>query len=313
MTRWSPNDAVPPNPASSSSAAYLANMSTLSGSSTAPAFAPAGGYVAASWSPPPSAQATSGPKGSYAATRWSPNDPVPANPAAGSSAAYLATMSTSGSTSYPSTVPPTTYTSLSESAPKKSYAMTTWSPDNSVPPNPASGSSAAYLASMSTTSTAPYSSDGPTSSSPAPPPPVSSGFAATWLPPTSGAKGSYAATKWTPGSPVPVNPASGSSAAYLASMSTVSSSLYGSAPSPSWSSAPLLPNMPATKINRHKVIRLVVPASIGSNRVGETEQASIDSTTDLCVADIGSCFAAGERLFRNTEHWKVYLPLRAFY
>jgi hypothetical protein len=229
MTRWSPSDAVPANPASGSSATYLAGMSTLSGSATAP-------FIG-----------TSGPKGSYAATRWSPSDPVPANPAGGSSADYLAAMSTSSPTSYSSasspysSTAPASYTSLSESAPKKSYAMTTWSPNNSVPPNAASGSSATYLASMSPTS----SSAAVTPSSSAPPPaPVSSGFTASWPPTTipsahsSGAKGSYAASKWSPDKPVSVNPASGSSVAYLATMSTLSWPSYGSAQSPSRSSVP---------------------------------------------------------------------------
>jgi hypothetical protein len=248
MTRWSPNDVVPPNPASGSSAAYLSGMST--GSST-----DASSIDSAARQLLPSVQRTGGPKGSYAATRWSPHDPVPSNPAGGSSASYLATMSTLSQTGYASSpyssTAPASYSSLPESAPKKSYAMTKWSPDSSVPPNPASGSSASYLASMSTaSSTAPYGSAGVVPAPP--PPPVSSGFAASWsIPPipsatSIGPKGSYAATKWSPNSPVPMNPTSGSSASYLASMSTSSSPSYGSIPSPSWSSAPAVTPEPAS-------------------------------------------------------------------
>lgn len=207
MSNWSPKSRVNNAAAAGSSTAYLFNMNLPK-----PGVAPS--YPAA---PPPPAPVTE-------QAVVADEVPAPAPPATVPSYAS-------------STTTTTTPTVASGAGPKKSYAMSKWSPSSGLNYTGVGGSNA-YLANMSGGSTSSVTTpsyavpDSPAAVS-QPPMPATATTPSPPAPATrsSGSKKSYAMSKWSPGSSVGSSGTTGSSSSYLASMS----SSVGNAVVPSYS------------------------------------------------------------------------------
>ena len=229
MTNWSPKS-QPTATTSGTSTSYLSNI----GSSLSPSSVQSASYgdivtVSSAQTSQNDTSPITSDKGktekSYSATKWSPRSQTK-TVTTGSSASYLSNMASGSGISFERSSPESTSYGAnfpsSHAEPKKSYAMTSWSPK--TPTNAAlSGSSASYLSNMSI---------GPTISPAVAPSwtgslPIESSFK------TSEVKKSYSMTNWSP--KAQTNHAiEGHSTSYLENMSNneVSASLSPSAAAP---------------------------------------------------------------------------------